>query len=113
MEVHGHTTMVDHVRPCFVKWPPMVDQKNGVKYQLNSQEFKLGIYTSTSRIQKNIFIVAVLTYTPQNNYCGYGMTIPQKISLTFNKADNGLPIFFTNSLVNWKVDSQLFKEPLS
>ena len=46
-------------------------------------------------------------------YCGYGMTIPQKISLTFNKADNDLPIFFTNPLVNWKVDSQLFKEPLS
>ena len=47
------------------------------------------------------------------NYCHYGMTIPKKISLTFNKADNDLPIFFTNSLVNWKVDSQLFKEPLS
>ena len=49
----------------------------------------------------------------ENTYCPYGMTIPQKISLTFNKADNDLPIFFTNSLVNWKVDSQLFKEPLS
>ena len=51
--------------------------------------------------------------TFKNIYCSYGMTIPQKISLTFNKADNDLPIFFTNSLVNWKFDSQLFKEPLS
>ena len=46
-------------------------------------------------------------------YCCYGKIIPQKISLTFNKVDNDLPIFFTNSLVNWKVVSQLFKEPLS
>ena len=22
---HGHITMVNHGRPCFVKWPPMVD----------------------------------------------------------------------------------------
>ena len=25
MVFHGHTTMVNHGRPCFVKWPPMVD----------------------------------------------------------------------------------------
>ena len=25
MVVHGHTTMVNHGRPCFVNWPPMVD----------------------------------------------------------------------------------------
>ena len=46
-------------------------------------------------------------------YCHYGIIIPQNISLNLNKADNDLPIFFTNSLVSWKVYSQLLKEPSS
>ena len=45
-------------------------------------------------------------------YC-YGMTLPQNMSLTLNKAHNDLSILFSNSLVNWKVDSQLLKESLT
>ena len=65
----------------------------------------------------NTTVETVCTYNHLNMptivYCHYGMIIPQNISLNFNKADNDLPIFFTNSLVNWKVDSQLLKEPSS
>ena len=48
-----------------------------------------------------------------NNYSDYGMLVPQAISLVPFISLNDLPIFFSNSMVDWKVDSEPLKKASS
>ena len=46
-------------------------------------------------------------------YSDYGMLVPQAISLFPFISLDDLPIFFSNSMVNWKVDSEPLKKASS
>ena len=48
-----------------------------------------------------------------DNYRDYGMLVPQAISLVPFISLNDLPIFFSNSMVDWKVDSEPLKRASS
>ena len=47
------------------------------------------------------------------DYSDYGMLVPQAISLVPFIYLNDLPIFFSNSMVDWKVDSEPLKKASS